>query len=412
VAGLGGFTFGYNTGIISTARDPMLTDFGIFEKSRSRSLIEGLITSSILFGAMIGSLFGSTLATKLGQRVGTLIASAICMVGLLTQSFAPEIYTTLVFRIIQGCGIGLIGVLCPMYANEAAPHDQKGIFGVLFQLTLTFGIVVSNVVGWAFLTQYNNAMYNWRIMTGIGILFPLLLFIVALTRMKETQHAADENATLLRAVGTDNTNYQRGGFTGLFLDNFRFVFLGIIFSATLQLTGINAVMFFGPSILQSAGIDNAYALNIGVGSWNFLTTIFAIVFVERLGRKKLMIGGTVLLTLALFFIGIGFHFFSGTMQGVMVGIGLALYILGFEGGPGCLFWVVVSEAFPPHIRGAGNSFCNIVQWGFNLLISTTFPIVKNALGSGRIDIIFYVYGGIGVICVFFLTLMQKETKDD
>jgi len=221
----------------------------------------------------------------------------------------------------------------------------------------------------------------------------------------------DENATLLRAVGTDNSNYQRGGFTGLFLDNFKFVFLGIVFSATLQLTGINAVMFFGPSIIKSAGIDNEYALNIGVGSWNFLTTIIAIFLVERLGRKKLMIAGTVLLTVALFFIGISFHFFRGTLQGAMVGLGLALYLMGFEGGPGCLFWVVVSEAFPPHIRGAGNSFCNIMQWGFNLLISTTFPIVSGALGSEGIDIIFYVYGGIGVVCVFFLAIMQKETKD-
>jgi len=221
----------------------------------------------------------------------------------------------------------------------------------------------------------------------------------------------DDEATALNSVPLSNDEFKRGGWAGLFLDNPRLVILGIVFSATLQLTGINAVMFFGPSIIQRAGIKDAYALNIGVGAWNFLTTIIAIVFVERLGRKKLMIGGALLLTIALFFIGMSFRVFSGSLQGWMVGLGLALYLMGFEGGPGCLFWVVVNEAFPVHVRGAGNSFCNIVQWGFNLLISTTFPIVINALGTG-IDIVFYVYGGIGVVCILCLAVMQTETKDD
>jgi len=169
-----------------------------------------------------------------------------------------------------------------------------------------------------------------------------------------------------------------GGWKSFFL-NIKYVFLGIIFSATLQLTGINAVMYFGPSIVRSAGIPNIYAANIGIGAVNFLTTGIAVALVEKLGRKKLMISGTILLTVSTFFIGISFHVFPPESQGYLVAIGLFFYLMGFEGGPGCVFWVVVNEAFPPHIRGVGNSFCNIVQWGFNLLLSTTFPIMIEEL---------------------------------
>jgi len=287
-------------------------------------------------------------------------------------------------------------------------------------LVLTLGIVVSFVAGWA-LEKMNNPQINWRIMTGIGLLFPGMLVILGLTKMNETRqfrrHVKDEEARALTSSAGEPSDgaSERTGFAGLFLDcaNFKYVFLGLIFSATLQLTGINAVMYFGPQIIQSAGIKDKYGLNIGVGAWNFLTTFIAVFLVERLGRRKLMIGGTVLLTLALIFIAISFRVFpsGSTTQGIFVGLGLAVYLMGFEGGPGCLFWVVVNEVYPEHIRGAGSSFCNITQWGFNLIVSTTFPIVTTALGPQNTDIIFYIYGGVGVLCVIFQLLLQPETKE-
>jgi len=236
--------------------------------------------------------------------------------------------------------------------------------------------------------------------------------------MKETRQFRrnlkdDEARALTHSAAEDDAANQQGGFSGLIFDcsNFKYVFLGLVFSATLQFTGINAVMFFGPSIIQSAGIDNAYAVNIGVGAWNFLTTFIAVFLVERLGRRRLMIGGTVVLTAALILIAISFRFTVGTTRGVLIGIGLALYLMGFEGGPGCLFWVLVNEAYPPHIRAAGASFCNIVQWGFNLIVSTMFPIVTTALGEKNSDVIFYVFGGIGVLCIFLQLFVLPETKE-
>jgi len=395
----------------------MLTDLGTPDGSPDFPLFSGLVTGSILLGAMIGSLFGSTLADKVGRRMGMLIACGICIFGLLTQSFAPEKYTLLVFRGFLGGGIGLVGVICPLYVNEKAPSDKKGVLGVTFQLVLTFGIVLSNLVGWALLSV--DVTINWRLMTGIGIIFPIALLIFALLYVAETKTpryvgVTDEESTALTTPAADTYTYglRKEGYAGLFCDctNFKFLFLGIVFSATLQLTGINAVMFYGPQIIKNAGIDNGNAVNIGVTGWNFLTTFIAVLLVERLGRKFLMIGGAALVAVSAIFMGVSFHYFTGSLQAWTIGAGLALYLVGFEGGPGCLFWVLVNEAFPPHIRAAGNSFCNIVQWGFNLAISVTFPILNAALQSNAY-IIFYVYGGIGVSCCFVLLIFLKETKE-
>jgi len=323
----------------------------------------------------------------------------------------------LFFRGFLGGGIGLVGVICPLYVNEKAPSDKKGVLGVTFQLVLTFGIVLSNLVGWALLSV--DVTINWRLMTGIGIIFPIALLIFALLYVAETKTpryvgVTDEESTALTTPAADTYTYglRKEGYAGLFCDctNFKFLFLGIVFSATLQLTGINAVMFYGPQIIKNAGIDNGNAVNIGVTGWNFLTTFIAVLLVERLGRKFLMIGGAALVAVSAIFMGVSFHYFTGSLQAWTIGAGLALYLVGFEGGPGCLFWVLVNEAFPPHIRAAGNSFCNIVQWGFNLAISVTFPILNAALQSNAY-IIFYVYGGIGVSCCFVLLIFLKETKE-
>jgi len=381
-------------------------------------LYQSLITSSLLLGAMFGSLFGGNLANKFGRRMGALISSGICIFGLLLQVFAPEIVTLIIFRIVIGFGVGLIGVICPMYTSETAPSDKKGIFGVLFQLTLTFGIALANVAGWALLTYVDSTFYKWRIMSAIGILFPLGLFLVAFAKMAEISfksHVLDheDEYTVLNSVPSDETATSaadKSGWAGFF-DSSYYVFLAIVFSATLQLTGINAVMFFGPTILQGTHLDE-YALNIGIGVWNFVTTLIALVFVERLGRKKLMIAGVVVLTLAVVLVGLSFRVPSGTPQLVTIGLGLLLYLLGFEGGPGCLFWVVVNEAFPPRIRAVAGSFCNIVQWGFNLLISTSFPFLATILTEvGLADIVFYVYGGIGVFCIVCLTIFWHPDEN-
>jgi len=256
---------------------------------------------------------------------------------------------------------------------------------------------------------------NWRIMTGIGLIFPIALFILALVAMKEPRpglRLADEESTALRSPDANDLRIpEQTGFAGLFQrKSISYIFLGIVLSATLQLTGINAVMNFAPDIFKAAGVSDEYLANAGVGAWNFLTTFVAAILVERLGRRKLMIGGTVVLTIALIFTGIAFFFFTGITQSLLVGAGIALYLVGFEGGPGCLFWVLINELFPENIRGAANSFCNIVQWGFNLIISTTFPILLGVIGKEKAYILFWVYGGIGIVCGALLIITQKETR--
>jgi len=191
----------------------------------------------------------------------------------------------------------------------------------------------------------------------------------------------------------------------------RLLFTNTILASILQLTGINAVMYYGPEILSKSGLaEYANGVNIGVGAWNFATTLVAIFLVDRLGRRPLMLIGVTLISFSLIAIGLVSQFVTAsTPKSVGVIIGLAGFILGFEVGPGCLFWVIINELFPEAYIEFGGTYANILQWGFNLLVSTVFPILGKADVLGQSGT-FYLFGGIGFLCLLYIAIWLPETK--
>jgi len=188
-------------------------------------------------------------------------------------------------------------------------------------------------------------------------------------------------------------------------------------------------MFYGPKIIQASGFSDGNVLNLAVGGWNFITTLVAIFLVGKLGRRALFLLGTAILTVALIGIALTFNLtdecsnqtstvsfahmrYSNELQAnhtacprvIGVTVGLIVFILGFEMGPGCLFWVLANEMFPKRFSELGASYTNIAQWGFNLLVSSTFAFIPQ-------DVAFYVFAGAGVVCTVYLFLFLKEPQD-
>jgi len=410
IGSLGGLIFGYDTGIMAVATDLVIAEFNV---DKNNTVLQGFITSVILFGAALGSLGGGFLA-QYGRRVSCFIAAGICLFGGVTTAFSPTLWVFMTLRFILGIGVGLVGVICPMYVSETAPQKSKGRFGVLFQLSLTLGILLAYVVGFGF-KQIEDQSLALRLMLGTGGgIFPLLMMCVIFCGMIETvnyQRSTNDSETRhLSSQDSSTIKRNRGALSLFSMARIRQTIKGIVLAVILQLTGINAIMYYGPKIIEGAGFHNATLLNVGIGVWNFLSTFIAVSLVGLLERRTLIIGGTVVMSLALILVGLCLNdsiIRDPLAKGIGVGIGLALFIAGFEGGIGCLFWVLVNEIFDSDVREHGSSMCNVMQWLFNILVSSLFPLLFE-----KKDLTFYVFGGIGILCTLYYVIESQFRRKE
>jgi len=365
---------------------------------------------------LFGSFSAGQLANSIGRRYTAIIATGICLLGGSSPAFSVNLAMFLVLRFILGFGVGLIGVLCPLYVSEVVPSSRRGTYGVVFQLSLCFGILLSYIVGFVVIDKLNKTSIAWRLMLASGgIILPIILLFIIVIGMKETR---DEQMIGEDRPINDMTQFRKRdydgptGWRGLFV---RQIFLkqtltGIILAITLQLTGVNAIIYFGTNILaQAFPGSNAILLNIGIGAWNFLATFISLYLVEKLSRRVLMTGATIVIAISLFIVALCFQFLSNDRdRGIGIGIGLLLFLGGFEAGPGCLFYILANEIFDKHVQAEGASLVNVLQWTFNLVVSTLFPLMFNShLGPPGT---FYVFGAFGVLCslyLFFFLDLQK-----
>jgi len=323
IGSLGGLIFGYDTGIMALAGIHVQREFNVPD---SDNVTKGFITSIVLFGAMLGSFACGIMATKLGRRLTAFISAGICLFGGVTAAFSVDLASFMILRFILGIGIGIVGVVCPMYVSETAPREYTGTYGVIFQLMLTLGILLSYIVGFG-LNRISDPHLAWRIMLGSGGgLFAIALMFVVFFGAVET-YKGSMIASQHLVAGYEKK--KRGGaFDLISLEKLPQTISGVVLAVTLQLTGINAIMYYGPIIIKESGFDNEDALNIGIGVWNFLTTFIAAFLVDRVGRRLLMVGGTAVMSLALIAVAICLSPFvpDGTGKGYGVAIGLAFLL--------------------------------------------------------------------------------------
>ncbi|EGC33031.1 hypothetical protein DICPUDRAFT_81183 [Dictyostelium purpureum] len=403
----GGLIFGYNTGVIS-----MVLALPFFKDNYSE-INQGLLTCSILVGAMVGSIVGGIIMEKLGRKIAMLMVSILTVVGAIGISLVPLLWGVIVFRAILGIGVGISAIVCPTYVGEMSPTEKKGTLGTIFQLAITSGIFISNALGFALL----HVQYNYRAMFIIGAapglcLFATFFFIPESTKWLNRNNTNPATDLLINQKKKHSSNNQ--GIQALFTKPIgRFsLFIGIVLAINNQLTGINAFMFFSPSIFQKAGITSLnYTMisTICLVGWNVVTTFIATFLIDRVGRRKLMLVGTLVMAVACVGLAILNLLIKGTTLGVLSIVLLFIFIAGFEASAGPLFWILVIEIFPEEMREAGSSLLNAIQWVFNIALSFSFLSLSQLIGQSAI---FFIFGGFGIVCLIIMYIYLPETKND
>jgi len=294
--------------------------------------------------------------------------------------------------------------------------------GTLFQLSITIGILIAYVVGY-FLVNTNDRV-SWRLMFAAGILPSFNLIFLTFAFMPESERWLKRaQKEMLEGVkeeeypplmGEDKRSSGSGWGLLFSRGKFRSLALGVILALSLQLTGINAVMYYAPDILEGAGFHtDKYLLTIFVGAWNMLTTVVAVFLSDRVNRRFLMIIGLAIMTTGDLILGFCYQFstqMGNKTQGIVSIVALALFIGGFEIGPGALFWVFLSEIYSSYVKDQANGFINLLQWGFNLGLSILFPVVLHQLPTAAP--IFFFFTGVGIFAVIYVAFQLPRGKEN
>ena len=452
VAVLGGLLFGYDTAVISGAEKGLQAFFMGATDFTYTDFWHGFTSSSALIGCIIGSALSGVLATGLGRKRTLILAGimffisawgSMCPESMILPVGKPDLTLLVVFniyRIIGGVGVGLASAVCPMYIGEIAPSRIRGMLVSWNQFAIIFGQLVVYFVNFFILGDHiapliqsvgsgmneivNGTEAAWVIETGWRYMFgsemvPAGLFAVLICLVPETPRylvmvGKDDKAerVLARINGADearrvladikNTVTQKT--ERIFTYGIMCIVVGVMLSVFQQAIGINAVLYYAPRIYEAMGFDNPMKLTVFNGVLNLGFTCVAIFTVEKLGRKPLLIAGS--LGMALGAIGVAFTFGVAELK-LLCMISIMLYSVSFMYSWGPICWVLIAEVFPNTIRGAAVAIAVAFQWIFNWIVSTSFVPMANSMGY------MFTYSLYGVICILaavFVWRLVPETK--
>ena len=452
VAVLGGLLFGYDTAVISGAEKGLQAFFMGASDFTYTDFWHGFTSSSALIGCIIGSGISGILASSWGRKKSLIFAGimffvsawgSMCPETMVLAEGEPNLTLLIVFniyRVIGGVGVGLASAVCPMYIGEIAPSNIRGMLVSWNQFAIIFGQLVVYFVNFFILGDHiapaiqsigegmnkilNPAESAWAIETGWRYMFgsemvPAGLFTILICFVPETPRylamiGQDEKAeTILARINgaqkakeilNDIKNTVTEKTERLMTYGFLCIFVGIMLSVFQQAVGINAVLYYAPRIYEAMGFDDPMMLTVFNGIVNLGFTCVAIFTVEKLGRKPLLITGS--LGMAIGAIGVACTFGNPDLQ-LLCMISIMVYSASFMFSWGPICWVLIAEVFPNTIRGAAVAIAVAFQWIFNWIVSTSFVPMANSLGF------WFVYGMYGVICVIaavFVWKLVPETK--
>ena len=420
IAALAGLLFGVDVGIISGARPFIAQEFHL------STAFQEMIVSGVLYGAIIGTLLSGSCSQYFGRRNTLLISSVIFITGALFSAFAPNAVFLLCSRTFLGVAIGIASFAAPLYLSEVAPKDARGGLISTYQLMITIGIFVAYLIDLAF-----SESQSWRWMLGITCFPAILLFIGVLAlpksprwlmlkglekdalnvleRIRPHHEIAQEAAEIKASLKHSSSTLWQAITSPLFL---RVLTLGVLFQVIQQFTGINVLIYYSPHIYELAGYSSHTEQMWGtalIGLVNMLTTFFAIIFVDKFGRRPILFGGLILMGLSLFMLSFVFHhaLLSEAEQLLIVAMMLT-YIIGFAASLGPIMWILCAEIFPLKTRDVGLTGTNLSNWVANAMIGTFSLTMFNSLGTSGTFLTF------AVICVFsliFLFFFCPETKN-
>lgn len=414
VAALGGLLFGFDTAVISG------TTHGLTEQYQLSHLSLG-VTVAI---ALVGTIFGAALAAIPGDRYGRRESlrwlAILYLVSAVGCAFAWNWYALLGARFVAGLGIGGSSVLGPMYIAEIAPAKWRGRLVGVFQFDIVFGILLAYFSNYV-IGQMQFGAYEWRWMLGVSgipaaLFFVMLFGIPRSPRWLVKKRRVDEARQVLQQVGEENFEQELQDIIAsidvehaqepLFSRKYRVpIFLAVSIAMFNQLSGINAILYYLNDIFMRAGFSKVSGelQAVVIGATNLVFTVIAMAVIDKLGRKTLLLVGSVGTALCLG--GVSAIFFSGKHESLLVWM-LVGFIASFAFSQGAVIWVYISEVFPNQVRAKGQSLGTFTHWFMNAGISLTFPLL--AASSGGYPFVFF---SVMMVLQFFVVLfMYPETK--
>jgi len=416
VGALGGLLFGFDTAVISGTTQQLTS---VFHLSAFRL---GLTVSIAVLGAVLGAISSGQLGQKIGPRQALRIMALLYLISSLGCAFAWSWPLLVAFRLLGGLGIGGSSVLGPVYIAELAPAKWRGRLVGLFQINIVLGILIAYASNYI-IASFNLGAMEWRWQLGIASL-PALLFLVLLFaiphsgRWLVTQSRIDEAREVLRMMGSPNTEEELKEIVAsihlerssrnepLFQKKYRLpIFLAVTIGLFNQLSGINAILYYLPSIFNYAGFSKLSGDRqaVLVGAMNFVATLLAMSVIDKLGRKTLLLIGSVGTAAALAGVAEIFHAQSGQSMLLWLLLG---FIFFFSISQGAVIWVYLSEVFPTKVRSKGQSLGSSSHWIMNALLSLTFPWV--AARSTAAPFVFFA--SMMALQFFVVLFIYPETK--
>ena len=460
IAVLGGLLFGYDTAVISGAEKGLQAFFIGAEDFQYTDISHGFTSASALIGCIIGSALSGFFASRLGRKRSLVLAGIFFFLSALGSYFPEFLFFEYgkptrsllaafnLYRILGGMGVGLASAICPMYIAEVAPSNIRGKLVSWNQFAIIFGQLVVYFVNFMILGEHTNpvierissSIYSvgvesdpWTITTGWRYMFvseaiPAGLFTLLVCFVPETPRylvmtGRDEKAldVLSRINGMErareilqeikNTVTQRT--ERLFAYGMLVIFIGCMLSVFQQVVGINAVLYFAPRIFDSINMGDPMKQTVIMGVINILYTLVAIFTVERWGRKRLLISGSLGMALGAFGVAL-FNLIDG-LPPIIAVISIMAYSASFMFSWGPICWVLISEIFPNTIRGAAVAIAVAFQWIFNFIVSSSFlPMYNMSAGDmgekfGHM-FVYALYGTMCVIAAIFVWRLVPETK--
>jgi sugar porter (SP) family MFS transporter len=418
-AALGGLLFGYDTGIISGALLFIREDFGLSDAAQQT------VVGSLLFGAVLGALIAGPLTDRAGRRSAILAAGLVFALGSLAAALATGTGILVVARFFLGLAIGSAAASVPVYIAEISPRRVRGRLVSLQQFAITLGILLSYVVG--YLLSFAEA---WRWMLALGavpavVLFVGMLFLPESPRwligrgreadaraiMERTQDPDEDVEELITEIKAQEREEGSGTYRELFSPLVRpALTVGVGIAFFNQLVGVNAVIYYAPTILERAGLGTSAALlsTVAIGLVNSVVTGAALLSIDRLGRRPLLLIGMSGVVLALFVLGLAYLLPSQSgFVGLILVLGLIVYIASFAASLGLGIWLLNSEVYPLKVRGKGSSAGSLTHWVLDLIIaSSVLTLINTITATGM----FWLYGFFGIIGILFVYRFVPETK--